>query len=93
MEKQNLEREEKRDSNIECLRTIAMLLIIAHHFSVHGKISFSTSAICINKFWLQFLQMGGKIGINIFILISGYFLINAQKIKISKILKLWLQIF
>lgn len=29
---------------------------------------------------------------NVFVLISGYFLIIAPKIKISKVIKLWLQI-
>lgn len=37
-------------------------------------------------------RWGGKIGVNVFVLISGYFLIIAPKIKISKVIKLWLQI-
>jgi surface polysaccharide O-acyltransferase-like enzyme len=37
--------------------------------------------------------MGGKIGVDIFVLISGYFLVTSSKIKIFKILKLWLQLF
>lgn len=70
-----------------------MLLIIAHHFSIHGGFEFSVSEISINKLWIQFIQLGGKIGVNIFVLISGYFLINAKKTKINKVLKLWIQIF
>lgn len=92
-EQNSVEISKKRESNIELLRIIAMLLIIAHHFSIHGGFNFSISDISINKFWTQFLLLGGKIGVNIFVLISGYFLINVKQLKISKILKLWLQIF
>lgn len=83
----------KRQSNIELLRIIAMILIVAHHFSVHGGFVFSASEVTLNKLWIQFIQIGGKIGVNIFVLISGYFLINVKSTKISKILKLWIQIF
>ena len=65
----------KRQSNIELLRIVAMLLIIAHHFSLHGGFVFSTASITVNRLWIQFIQIGGEIGINVFVLISGYFLI------------------
>ena len=83
----------KRKSNIELLRIIAMILIIAHHFALHGKFTFPTSLITPNRLWIQFIKMGGTIGINLFVLISGYFLIKSQNIKIDKIIKFWLQIF
>jgi len=37
--------------------------------------------------------MGGKIGVDIFVLISGYFLVSSVSIKVEKAIKLWLQIF
>ena len=61
----------KRQSNIELLRILAMILIIAHHFALFGAFGFSETAVSINKLWIQFIQIGGKIGVNIFILISG----------------------
>lgn len=85
--------QDKRQSNIELLRIVAMILIVAHHFSVHGGFEFPASSVTVNKLWIQFIQIGGKIGVNIFVLISGYFLIDAKNVKISKILKLWLRIF
>lgn len=33
----------RRKSNMELLRVISMLMIIAHHFSVHGGFEFSTN--------------------------------------------------
>lgn len=83
----------KRQSNIELLRILAMILIIAHHFALFGAFGFSETAVSINKLWIQFIQIGGKIGVNIFILISGYFLINEKSIKINRIIRFWLQIF
>lgn len=82
-----------RKSNIELLRIIAMVMIIAHHIAVHSNFVFPTNSISINRLWIQFIQMGGKIGVDIFVLISGYFLITSNSIKTSKVLKLWLQIF
>lgn len=83
----------QRQSNIELLRIIAMILIVAHHFSVHGGFKFSNEVITANLLWIQFLKLGGKIGVNIFVLISGYFLITKSSVKTNKVLKLWLQIF
>lgn len=80
----------KRDSNIELLRIIAMVMIVAHHFSVHGNFQ-PDSTTFINNIWLEILFSGGKIGVNIFIMISGYYLIDSQKIKINKILKMLFQ--
>ena len=82
-----------RQSNIELLRIVAMLLIICHHFSLYSGFNYPTDTLSINRLWVQFVQMGGKIGVNIFILISGYFLVSAQSIKTSKIVKFWGQVF
>lgn len=82
----------KRKSNIEVLRIISMFLIVAHHFSVHGGFKLLQSTVSINRIWVQLLQMGGKIGVDIFVIISGYFLIQSSKNKLSKVLKLWVQL-
>lgn len=84
-----------RKSNFELLRIICMIMIIAHHISVHGKIIniYSLDSFSINKFWIYFIRIGGKLGVNLFILLSGYFLINQKKLKVSKVLKFWLQVF
>ncbi len=69
-----------------------MVMIVAHHFSVHGKFDFIED-ISFNKALIQFLRLGGKIGVNVFVLISGYFLIKEENLKLKKIIKLWLQVF
>lgn len=82
-----------RQSNIELLRIIAMIFIVAHHFAVHSGFAFSVNSITVNRLWIQFIQIGGKIGVNIFVIISGYFLIMSQSIKTNKVIKLWSRIF
>lgn len=82
-----------RKSNIELLRIIAMVIIVAHHFSVHGGFEFPIDTISINKLWIQFIQIGGKIGVNVFVLISGYFLVTSSTLKTNKVVKIWVQVF
>ena len=79
-----------RKSNIELLRIVAMIMIIGHHLAIHSH--FPEDMILINNLWIKFIQMGGKIGVNIFILISGYFLVTNPTIRVEKILKLWLEV-
>lgn len=88
-----MEAVKKRDANIELLRIIAMLMIIGHHFAVHGGFFFQSRQITGNMLFLQWLSIGGKIGVNLFVLISGYFLTAASGIRIQKAVTLWLQIF
>ena len=70
-----------------------MIMIIAHHFAVHSGFNFPTNTVSVNRLWIQFIQLGGKIGVNVFVLISGFFLVSTDKIKTSKIIRLWGQMF
>ena len=86
-----------RKSNFELLRIISMLMIIGHHLVLHSDFCFSTVDVyittgqiiqLINSIWITFLKIIGKVGVDIFILISGYFLIN---LNIKKLLKIVFQ--
>lgn len=61
-----------RQSNFELLRILAMFLIVAHHYSVHGGWSYPYG-FEMHKFYAQSLSFGGKLGVNLFVLITGYF--------------------
>lgn len=89
------DRQIHRQSNFELLRIVAMVMIVFHHFAIHGDFYFDSTTLSIPRFWFHFILMGGKTGVNIFILISGYFLIQnkSTKASIPKILKLWGQVF
>lgn len=81
-----------RNSAIELLRIISMIMIVFHHFAGHGGFNF-TADITFNYVWYLFMLSGGKIGVNIFVLISGYFLIDSkQGFSLKKVLKFWLQL-
>lgn len=89
----NEETIKKRQVSIELLRIIAMIMIVFHHFAIHSEAIFDTG-LNIPKLWYNLINIGGKIGVNIFILISGYFLVdnNDLKINFKKLLKFWSQI-
>ncbi len=82
-----------RQSNVELLRIICMVLIIAHHFCVHTAMTFDPNVISFNRIWYDFLYTGGKIGVNIFILITGYFSFRNVTLKLGKLFQFYLQIF
>lgn len=68
-----------------------MIMIVMHHFAVHGGFEFGGSGISWNRIWVQILSGGGRLGVDVFILISGYFLINSEY-KTKKVITLALQI-
>jgi surface polysaccharide O-acyltransferase-like enzyme len=80
-----------RASNIELLRIISMILIIMHHFSVHGCFPF-TPDLTFNKVFLQVFGLGGKAGVVAFVMITGYFMISSS-LKLHKFAKLVGQIW
>lgn len=82
----------QRKSNFELLRIFCMLMILASHFALYIPFQFSTTTITLNRLWMQFLQIGGHIGVNVFVLISGYFLVHVPDTKGEKIWKLWSQL-
>ncbi len=74
----------ERNSNIELMRIIAMLFIISHHFLVHGmKIWEDTSwdnltLLSIDSFFF--------VGVNVFVLISGY---SRIRFDLNKLLRIY----
>jgi len=87
----NSSKKAPRQSNLELLRIISMLLILMHHYSVHGGFNLSNVPLTFNVFLVQLLSLGGKIGVNIFMLITGYFMVNS-KFNFKKLLRLGLQV-
>ena len=81
-----------RNSNIEILRIIAMLFIVISHYTVHNGISNASLPLGINRYLLEITSLG-NIGVILFILITGYFMIEQKEFKIKKIVALYLQLF
>ena len=70
----------QRQSNIELFRIIVMLSIVAHHFVVNSGLLglMSPTMEVANDVYLWLFGMWGKIGINCFVLITGYFMCTSQ---------------
>lgn len=81
----------KRQSNFELLRIVSMVLILCHHYGVHGGFDLLQEDISFNMLFIQLFSFGGKLGVNLFVLISGYFLVTSQW-KFRKSVKLWVQV-
>ncbi|WP_026656641.1 acyltransferase [Butyrivibrio sp. AE3003] len=83
----------KRDANIELLRIVAMLMIITLHFNNQSKalLELGEPASSVQIF-ATILEAIAITGVNVYVLISGYYL-SSSKVKFSKILLLILQVY
>ena len=86
-----------RERNFEVMRTVAMFSIVVYHCMCHGIGSgygFDTHqpVTLFNFAFSDFLLAFGSIAVNLYVLVSGYFLVTA-KFKISRIGRTWLSAF
>lgn len=66
----------ERSSNFELLRIVCMLMIVMFHAAFKGKFGESSGiadSLIIKSFWFL-----GELGVNVFVMISGYFMINSR---------------
>lgn len=87
----NVERE--RESGIELFRILSMLLIVMHHYVVNSGLSVPIEQNYSAGPAVFLLSFGawGKMGINCFVLISGYFMCR-QTISARKFIKLFAEV-
>lgn len=81
----------ERSSNLELYRIIVMLLIVAHHYVVNSglnKVALE-DPMSVNSLYYTIFGAWGKVGINCFVLITGYFMCKSE-ITLRKFLKLFL---
>lgn len=86
-----------RSSNLELYRIVCMLLIVAHHYVVNSGLSSMGEPLTVdftsgNSIFLTLFGAWGKVGINCFIMITGYFMCTSE-ITVRKFLKLLVQIY
>lgn len=81
-----------RSANMDLLRILSMVLIIFLHSIDHsGVLEQAPISPIMIEFWVRFLYMLTQVCVNLFVLISGYFLINS-KFRLHKLVALWLEV-
>lgn len=78
-----------RDSNFELLRIIFMFFIVLYHTILHGNIL--TNSTGVSNYIFYFIMFLIISHVNLFMLITGYYQVNA-KFKLKKIISLLAQI-
>lgn len=82
----------QRNASIEILRILSMLLIIFLHSIIHsGVLEASNDNGTMIFLWVRFTHMLTQVCVNVYVLISGYFLITS-KFKLNKLVALWLEV-
>lgn len=79
----------QRVGSFDVLKILAILAIIVHHYALWSGWEFS-SGFQLNKLAAQTLLIGGKLGVNIFVMITGYFLISSIP-KIRSLFQVWVE--
>ncbi len=81
----------KRNSNTEFLRIIAMLMIVVSHYSSHGQFDLSLISNSVNYLFLEIVTLG-NLGVDLFILMCGYYSVSREKFDYQRIFLLWSQV-
>lgn len=81
-----------RQINLDVLRVLSMLLIILFHSIIHSGV---LEAMEIDGGFVHiveyFFYAITQVCVNLYVLISGYFLVNS-KFKVAKLIQLWLEV-
>lgn len=75
-----------RNSNIELLRIITMVLIVLNHIPI------SPSASSANNAWRNLFYCGGKFGVDVFVIIGSYYLSDSS-FKMERIKRIIIDVF
>lgn len=65
-----------RLSNFELIRIVAMCFIVISHYAQHGLLPMIESKTTIVQFLTMYFQTLGAIGVTLFVLLTGYFMID-----------------
>lgn len=83
----------KREPNFEVMRTVAMFFIVVYHCLTHGVgdgygFSVSNPITLSNLLFSDFLLVFSSIAVNLYVMVSGYFLADLN-FKMSRIVRTW----
>lgn len=89
-----------RQSNFELMRIFSMFLIVLSHVNLHGVLLDQDKIHLLSSFaefpaaitLAQIFNFYGKVGVDLFILLTGFFMINKSSVTIKKLVYIWLQV-
>lgn len=86
----------KRESQFEVMRTLAMFFIVVYHCLTHGVGGEYTFHVdqptsLFNILFSDLLLVFCSISVNLYVMISGYFLSDLD-FKLSRIIRIWVQV-
>lgn len=82
-----------RQANMELLRMIAMLMVVTLHYLGKGNAAAPLAEdLTVLNLVLWFVKALCIVSVNLYVLLSGYFLMEAEW-KLSRLIRLWLQTF
>lgn len=82
----------KRMANIECLRVLAMMMVVMLHYLSKGEfLAPLTGELAVNNYIAWFMEAFSIVAVNVYVLISGYFMVDTE-FKIGKLVRLYLQV-
>lgn len=80
-----------RQTNFELMRVIAMIMVIMLHALGHGGVLEQYEFDSVGYIFMWFIETLSYVSVNLFVLITGYFMINSN-FKISRVIKLAVQV-
>ncbi len=78
----------QRDMNFELLRIISMLFIIALHYISHSGLEQRLESYSFNWVFIDFVKEISIIAVNLYVLITGYYMIKSN-ITVKKVVYIW----
>ena len=81
----------QRNIQIEIIRILAMFMIVLGHVFLYGHVAENVQNSMMTREIITAIKVFATPGTDIFVLISGYFLLNS-KMSVKRITILWLQI-
>ena len=93
MENTRLPSEKKRNPSFELLRVISMLMILTLHYNARADVllHLGVPASAVNIF-ANIMEAFAITGVNVYVLISGYFL-SKRRVKLSRLISLICQVY
>lgn len=90
--KMNIEKSNKRMANIELLRILAMMMVVMLHYLSKGKVlPDMTGPLTVNGYLAHILETLSIVAVNVYMLISGYFLVESG-FKCRRLIQLLCQV-